>query len=101
MKPVKSMLRTPLFWMRAVCLALGALLLVLALCNPAIQENTLDLHNAGRDSVGPLVAGSVVTQSVEVPGELKEVGVRVSAVRDAKEMTLVLTLFQDGKDICT
>ena len=73
--------------------ALGMLLLALAINNPVLRESREEINRGGRVKIGPVTAGSQLTQTFEsTEDSWTAVSVRLESLSDADEMILHLAL---------
>lgn len=87
-------------WTARIATALaGILLLAAAAMNPLVSGETMDV-NDDRQTKTELFAGDVLEQTVTVPGAISQFSLRADGVKDAKELTLTVTLWK-GNSLVT
>ena len=83
---------------RAALVALGVALVVLALCNPFVEESREEVNKGGRVEIGPVSELQGLTQSFAVASDdWTALNVRLEDVTEAEELTLTLAVCQSGE----
>lgn len=76
----------------------GVVLVALALLNPSVFGEYREVNDA-QDTTAPLKAASVLEQRMMVAGEIDQFSVRVSSVKQAKGLTLEVSLYKGNETI--
>lgn len=83
-------------WIARIATALfGAALLIFALMNPVTGSENMDLNDDRKTRV-ELSAGDVMEQQVSIPRAITQFSLRADGVKEAKGLTLTVTLSQGG-----
>lgn len=83
-------------WIARMATALaGVALLAVALLNPVANSETMDL-NDDRKTRLELLSGDVMEQQVSIPCAITQFSLRADGVKEAKGLTLTVTLSQGG-----
>ena len=72
---------------------MGALLLAAAVLHPALDSAYVSI-NDGRQTMEPLLAGNVLSQPVTLPRGVTQFSLQASSVKEAKNLTLTVTLLR-------
>lgn len=86
-------------WIARMATALaGVALLAVALLNPVANSEIMDI-NDDRKTRLELSSGDVMEQQVDIPYAITQFSLRADGVKEAKALTLTLTLSQGGSAI--
>lgn len=84
--------------LRGLSALAGILLVVLSLCNP-VKFSEYAEYNDGRLKLPVMVPGDVLEQPLSIDHETDQLSVRIEAVREAKEITLDVSLLKNGSAV--
>lgn len=86
-------------WIARIATALfGTALLIFALMNPVTGSENMDLNDDRKTRV-ELSAGDVMEQQVSIPRAITQFSLRADGVKEAKGLTLTVTLSQGGRAV--
>lgn len=86
-------------WIARMATALfGVVLLILALTNPVVNGENMDV-NDDRKTRLELSAGDVMEQQVNIPRAITQFSLRADGVKEAKELTLTVTLSKGSEAV--
>ncbi len=86
--------------LRALLTAVGLLFLALTLLNPRTETSFEDIHE-GRKATAMLIPGETWVIPLGGSGEISEVSVVLSNVKEAKALTLHMALLKDGEAVAS
>lgn len=86
--------------LRAGLITVGLLFLVITLLNPQTETSLLDLHE-GRQATAMLVPGETWLIPLGETGEVSEISVVLSNVKDAKALTLQMALLRGEETVAS
>ncbi|MBR4080589.1 MAG: hypothetical protein IKK21_02235 [Clostridia bacterium] len=88
-------------WVRFSLILLGALALVLSVAYPTNVENVVNWNDDGMKT-DAVSAGDIIMQHFITEQAFDQIGIRIEAVREAKNLVLDITLEESGgKNVCS